>query len=378
MHFKSPYFLRLAPLSFWILMIAVALHYFFKPKDTIDFRQYRTLASFQKGKSQTPHNRATEPFTPIVDTHMHFRPFGGKEIPFNELLTYFKKTSVRFVNVYGIGQRVPISSDCTYYLDCPNTPVLPTIKNDMANAEAFIHNKPEDIHLVISMTFSDLRHPDKILEIMKLYEKEYPGIFKWMGEINLIKQALLNNLHEPASLEDIKAWKGFMDALAKNNIPLNIHSDLGNDANPTEFLYLMDAVLNTYPNNKIIWAHMGLSKGLIQMYPDKHIELMQEYLDRFPNLMLDISWDILEKNYFSKYRSRYVDFFNAYSTRILPGSDFVAASTKNFTVYREELQRTSAIFEFLDDRAFRNIALGENYFQLLGLDYEAPPIVQAE
>lgn len=162
-------------------MIAVALHYFFKPKDTIDFRQYRTLASFQKGKSQTPYNRATEPFTPIVDTHVHFRPFGGKEIPFKELLTYFKKTSVRFVNVYGIGQRVPISSDCTYYLDCPNTPVLPTIKNDMANAEAFIHNKPEDIHLVISMTFPDLSHPDKILEIMKLYEKEYPGIFKWMG-----------------------------------------------------------------------------------------------------------------------------------------------------------------------------------------------------
>ena len=94
--------------------------------------------------------------------------------------------------------------------------------------------------------------------------------------------------------------------------------------------------------------------------------------------MLDISWDILEKNYFSKYRSRYVDFFNAYSTRILPGSDFVAVSTKKFIVYREELQRTSAIFEFLDDRAFLNIALGENYFQLLGLDYEAPPIVQAE
>lgn len=91
MHFKSPYFLRLATLSFWILMIAVALHYFFKPKDTIDFRQYRTLASFQKGKSQTPYNSATEPFTPIVDTHVHFLPFGGKEIPFNELLTYFKK-----------------------------------------------------------------------------------------------------------------------------------------------------------------------------------------------------------------------------------------------------------------------------------------------
>jgi len=28
----------------------------------------------------------------------------------------------------------------------------------------------------------------------------------------------------------------------------------------------------------------------------------------------------------------------------------------------------------LNDKAFRNIALGENYFRLLWLDYHAPPI----
>ena len=47
---------------------------------------------------------------------------------------------------------------------------------------------------------------------------------------------------------------------------------------------------------------------------------------------------------------------------------------KDLAVYRTELDITSRIFAYLDDKAFRNIALGENYFRLLGLDYTALPI----
>ena len=79
----------------------------------------RNLSSFKKGNKQVPYNRNTENYTPIVDSHVHFMPFGGDAIPFNEVINYFKKSKVYFVNVYGIGQRVPIDSDCTYYLDCP-------------------------------------------------------------------------------------------------------------------------------------------------------------------------------------------------------------------------------------------------------------------
>ena len=67
-------------------------------------------------------------------------------------------------------------------------------------------------------------------------------------------------------------------------------------------------------------------------------------------------------------------FLNHYSERILPGTDFVAARTKQFEVYREELDVTSRINQYLDDIAFRNIALGGNYFRVLGLPYHAPQI----
>ena len=63
-----------------------------------------------------------------------------------------------------------------------------------------------------------------------------------------------------------------------------------------------------------------------------------------------------------------------FSDRILPGTDFLASRDKNLAVYREELEVTGRIHRHLNDEAFRNIALGGNYFRLLDLEYRAPSI----
>jgi predicted TIM-barrel fold metal-dependent hydrolase len=135
----------------------------------------------------------------------------------------------------------------------------------------------------------------------------------------------------------------------------------------------MDHVLETYPDNKIVWAHMGLSKELQHMNPAQHVAIMSERLDRYPNLMLDISWDVLY-NAYHQWGDVFIPFFNEYSERILPGSDFVAAGTKPEDQYAKELEVTSRALRALDDEAFRNIALGENYFRILDLPYSAPPV----
>ena len=121
---------------------------------------------------------------------------------------------------------------------------------------------------------------------------------------------------------------------------------------------------------------MGLSKELSNFDPDQHIKIMKHYLDNNKNLMLDISWRVIYDNYFNtpNAREKYVTFFNDYSDRILPGTDFVAASTKTYEIYEEELEVNSRINQYLSDEAFRNIALGQNYFRLLNLDYSAPQI----
>jgi hypothetical protein len=55
----------------------------------------------------------------------------------------------------------------------------------------------------------------------------------------------------------------------------------------------------------------------------------------------------------------------------------IAARKKDFSVYEEELDVTSRINKYLSDNAFRDIALGQSYFALLGLPDEAPPICAA-
>ncbi len=329
-----------------------------------------------RGDGAACYDRSTQPQTTVVDSHIHFRPFGGPAVPFEEIVQYLEATGVLFANVYGIGQMLPASSPCTYYLDCPGTPLAPTLRNDFVNAANAVVKTPEGLHLTLAMTFPDLTDPDSVLAGMALLDHEYPGLFRWMGEVNLVKQAVFANGRGPVPAEAIAGWADFMTVLRERDIPIAIHSDLGSDAEPTLYLPLMEMVLDAYPDNAIVWVHMGLSRELTTMDPARHAALMASMLERYPNLMLDITWRVLDDAYFStpEGRAAYVPFLNAHSERILPGTDFLASRDKDFDVYREELEVNSRILGHLDDEAFRNIALGANYFRLLGLDYAAPPV----
>jgi hypothetical protein len=301
---------------------------------------------------------------------------GTQRLWVNPAILIWRRTGVRYVNVYGIGQILPTDSPCAYYLDCPGTPVLPSMKNDVDNVRDAMQTKIDGVRLTLSMTFPDLANPAGIVDGMRTLDAAYPGQFSWMGEVNLIKQALASNDAEPAALDDIAAWWPFMDELRRRDIPITIHSDLGSDAEPLKYLYLMEAVLALYP---IVWAHMGLSEQLTTIEPGLHIATLRRLMDQYPKLYLDIAWRVLEDNCFCNEptREQYVPFLNEYSSRIIPGTDFVASRKKNFSTYQEELDVTSKINKFLSDNAFREIALGQSYFDLLDLPDEAPPICPA-
>ena len=235
-------------------------------------------------------------------------------MPFEQLIERLQRAGVLFANLYGIGQRLPISSNCTYYLDCPGTPIKPSLKNDFFNAQSILDNNatlstsPVGPVLVPSMSFIDL-HADAAqnLKKMKLLQQEFPGMFRWVGEINVVKQALWeNNQGLPVQLHSIQAWAPLMDELREQDIPMALHSDLGNQAQGLEFLDLMDEILRRYPDNKIIWVHMaGLSKqldpklALIQLPMaapltiQRHVQLIKDRLEGYPNLYIDLSWDVL-------------------------------------------------------------------------------------
>ncbi len=344
----------------------------------VNWLNARSFEDFKSSNTKC-YDREKEPHTFVVDAHTHFRPFGGPAIPFSELIKYYKKEEVFFVNIFGIGQKLPWDSECTYYLDCPGTSVTPSLSNDFINAANIARYKPKNFHITLSMTFPDLSKPKEILENIKLLDKEYPNLFKWMGEVNLVKQALFPNGHNSTPMSVIAKWKDFMKVLRDRDIPISFHSDIGHNGDireQTKYLGLMLEVLNTYPDNKIVWHHMGLSKELTELDPKGHIEMLKKLLDSFPNLYLDFAWRVIPDYYFKEKKSRdmYVKFFNEYSTKLLAGTDFVAAKSKKFYMLKEEIDVNSEINKYLNDEAFRNIVLGENYFKLLNLPYKAPTI----
>ena len=338
------------------------------------------LSQFIKGdEGKSCYDRTRQPHTAVTDLHFHSQPFGGPSIPYEQQMRFFDRTGVRFALLYGIGQQLPHDSNCTYYLDCIGTPAKPGIKNDFENAANYVEHPQTDMHVALSMTFPDLSNPEGIVDGIHLLDDEYPGLFQWMGELNLHKEALRGNGHAPASIDDIARWNSFMPILEQRGIPLALHADLGNDDNPTEHFHLIEEVLRQYPNNKVVWMHMGLSRELVSMDPRRHIALMSRQLDENQNLILDISWTVIAESYFDtrEKRALYVEFFNAYPTRILAGTDFVASGNKTFETYWNESSITGEILADLNDDAFRAIALGQNYFDVapgLADRFEAPQI----
>jgi hypothetical protein len=95
-----------------------------------------------------------------------------------------------------------------------------------------------------------------------------------------------------------------------------------------------------------------------------------------PNLSLDLSWRVLDDQVFRDpaKRRQSVELINRWPDRFLPGTDFVAAINKTEFVYRQELAVTSRILGDLNDEAFRRVALGQNFFELAGLEAVAPPV----
>ena len=168
------------------------------------------------------------------------------------------------------------------------------------------------------MTFPDLSQPESILPGMQLLKKEYPGAFKVDGR------------GQSGGAGLVRQWAG---------------------------AGLRRAAHSGDPENTIVWMHMGLSRELVDMDALQHTSTMAALLDRYPNLMLDISWRGIDDLYFSDPSKKrfYVAFLNDYSERVLPGTDFLASRDKDIDVYRTELRITSGILRDLNDTAFRNI-----------------------
>ena len=74
----------------------------------------------------------------------------------------------------GIGQMLPASSTCTYYLDCPATLGGAHPEERFRQRRQLPHHPPQGVHLTLAMTFPDLARPDAVLAGIRLLDEEFP------------------------------------------------------------------------------------------------------------------------------------------------------------------------------------------------------------
>ena len=332
--------------------------------------------SYFEPNNQQCFDRNTHGNMMIVDSHHHFRPFGGEALDYQQLIEDISKSGVLFVNGYGIGQTLPQDGPCQFPSKCPTTPIKPTMNSDLDNINNQQQWPTNDIVVNIAMTFFDLNNPEPIKGQIEQLQRQYPNQFRWAGEVNLVKQALFSHGHRPTTKANIIKWQPFMDLLKAQNIPLALHADIGNDKQPTEYLALFDEVLNRYPDNRIVWLHMGISKEQLNLDNKQHIAILSQRLSQYPNLYIDISWRILQDHYFNTEQKRqdYVELLHQFPTRFITGSDFVANKNSKYRHYKRTLSANSGLFPLLNDNAYRQIVLGQNYFKLAQMPYVAPKV----
>lgn len=224
------------------------------------------------------------------------------------------------------------------------------------------------MHLTVSATSLNLQNPENNMKVLNNLTSSFPGVFKWAGEINVFKHALAANAFFEGgrvTVEQIRsgALDPFFKQMETNQWPVTLHCDLGceqyNDVpvnvdernelegcevpaseialakksyswwktnlgpyyesffdakneprhnfKKVQHFQVWDTILSRFPDMRVVWAHMGLSKELRALHPVIHRYIIIKLIDKHPNLMIDISWDILAKILFLNYKDDKVD-----------------------------------------------------------------------
>lgn len=240
--------------KFWLLFLmtlqqSLAYQPIFSPTQ-LEKRSLKRFTISHEDNTKCWNRSFTEDgFISPIDTHNHFRPFGGPPVPFPTYLQWMKEHGILFSTMFGIGQLLknknPNAKPCCYYMHCP-TPdykAVPDPTNDILNAQDYKKYKSNQtqmdmVHLTLSATYPNLQEPEDIIKILdEQLEAEYPDSFAWAGEINVFKHALSANgffsKWRRVDVGTVKsgAYDNFMTRMASNKWPVTLHCDLGCDKN---------------------------------------------------------------------------------------------------------------------------------------------------
>ncbi len=154
---------------------------------------------------------------------------------------------------------------------------------------------------------------------------------------------------------------------AQHDLPVFIHSDATSIVKKTPvYLWELEEALSRHPGTRIVWCHSGMSRRLdVPRLPEEVFRL----LGQFPNLLVDLSWNVLERCLMPGGRPdrSWVGLVEAYPERFMVGSDVLG----NYgSAYRNVIELHRAFLSALKPETARKIGI-DNFLSVLPWQIES-------
>jgi|MDSY01.1.fsa_nt_gb predicted TIM-barrel fold metal-dependent hydrolase len=213
--------------------------------------------------------------------------------------------------------------------------------------------------------------------VTRMYDK-YPRMWRGVGKIVCRHDYITTMLEQHETpLVNHPAMKRIYQFCVEKNLPVLLHHNSdrtteGSGDGRWEYVWEIEQVLHEFPDLKLIWSHAGISS---RTFEDKHFDMLDMMLNKYPNLMADISgavWeDIICEHGVPK--KPWVALMEKHCTRFTIGSDligqFLGPAGNNWL--RPEIEKFWVLSNHLSPAASQAI-LYENAQRVWFADWDIP------
>jgi len=267
-----------------------------------------------------------------IDTHLHMLDFLQKSSG--------TRTILEAMDGCGCDKAVLIGMPCCkkWSKDEPEEPLYYQDDNgqlyvysycDQMIADAWLA-LPDDKRKRFAPVMASFNPTDinSINHVERMWNK-YPGMWRGIGEVMCRHDDLTTLLQENETpCMNHVALEPMYEFCVKHGLNCMMHQNADRTAKVEsngfyEYQFEMEQVLEKFPELKLVWCHAGVSR---RTFEPNHHEMLDELMDKYPNLTADISWVVWELTICGEDgvpKPGWVDLFEKYPDRFTIGSDQV-------------------------------------------------------
>ena len=186
--------------------------------------------------------------------------------------------------------------------------------------------------------------------------KEFPGVFKGIGEVMSRHDDLTNLTTGERSRADHPSLFRIFDFAGRLGLPVSLHHNIAaispqGEVKDTDYLPELLRAFNEFPNTTFIWCHAGISRRIVvESLPAVLASVLATHRN---HVYIDLSWVVYE-DYVLADLSAWTGLIEQYPDNFLIGSDAVG----RYEGYEDTIRRYDRLLSALTPDVAERVAQG--------------------